>query len=57
MVVMQLEKIGAILGAKRAHKKDAIQGYFDFEESALQIARRSDESEMPASYHTLEAIA
>lgn len=56
MIALQLNSIGAILGAKKAHKKDAIQGFFDFRESELQIARISNESEMPASYHTLEVI-
>lgn len=43
MIALQLNTIGAILGAKKAHKKDAIQGFWDFEESALIALKMEDE--------------
>lgn len=33
IIALQLGSIGTILGAKRANKKGALQGYFDFEEN------------------------
>ena len=56
MIALQMGTIGAILGARSIRKSNMIQGFWDFEESDLQIARINNESEMPASYHTLEVI-
>lgn len=43
MIDLQLNTIGAILGAKKAHKKDAIQGFWDFDESELVAKQIGDE--------------
>lgn len=37
MIALQLNTIGAILGAKKAKKVGAIQGFWDFEESSLLV--------------------
>lgn len=37
MIALQIGKIGAILGAKKCKTKDALQGFWDFEESELVL--------------------
>lgn len=56
MIALQLNTIGAILGTKKAHKKNAIQGFWDFEESAL-IAQKIENEGFAGKHFTLAAIA
>lgn len=41
MIALQLNSIGSILGAKKAHKKGCLQGFFDFEESECILNKMS----------------
>lgn len=50
MIALQMGTIGAILGAKSIRKSNMIQGFWDFEESALIDAKISKEGEMLAGY-------
>lgn len=53
MIALQLDTIGCMIGAKKAHKKDAIQGFWDFEESAL-IAQKMEDEGTAGKLNTLE---
>lgn len=50
MIALQMSTIGAIIGAKSIRKRNMIQGFWDFEESALIDAKISKEGEMLAGY-------
>lgn len=63
MIALQLETIGAILGASKAHKKGSLQSFIDWDETELVALKMEDEGtagklntlEFDTNYH--KAIA
>lgn len=53
MIALQLGAIGAILGAKKAHKKNAIQSLIDWDETELVVQKMEDEG-FAGKHSTLE---
>lgn len=43
MIALQLETIGAILGASKAHKKGSLQSFIDWDETELVALKMEDE--------------
>lgn len=56
LVALQFGTFGAMVEAKKAHKKDALQACWDFEESEL-IAQKMSNEGLAGKHSTLEAIA
>lgn len=56
LIELQMQNIGAILGAKKTHKKGNLQGFWDFKESEL-IAQKMSNEGLAGKHLPLEAIA